>query len=112
MKTQQSQALDRTMLYVEKRQIKMSFKNVLQSIIASGSLPANVVGQFTCAQPSGAPEEGPCACPVEDKYNTGVGQVPNDAHASRRDKGTFTELKTSKGISIQGDKPSIGYVGS
>lgn len=102
-KTQWSQALDGTMLYLEKRQIKMSFKNMLWSNMASESLPANVAGQLACAQPSGAAEKGPRALPVEDRHNTGVGQVPYDACASRRDKGTFTEPETSKDIPTQGD---------
>ena len=57
----------------------------------------------------------PCPLLMEDRYNRGVGQIPEDIHASSKDKRVLIEQEARKDIPlhrpIQDKKLGTGCVG-
>lgn len=92
-KTQCSQVLDGTILYLHREKKKVSFNSGHWSPMASGSIPKADAGNL---HPScDAMEELP-PLPVGDRYNKGLGHLSNNTHTLGRTKQNSLGMKQGK----------------
>lgn len=105
--TQSSAGQNNTFTYLEKRQ-----QDQLQwwASVSQGQ-QVSPGDQMQGASPMGTPLvlpwKEPCSLLSEDRYNSGVGQVPCDANTFSRNKRALIESETRQDIPTQGDRVHI-----
>lgn len=105
-KTQYSQVLDETVLYLYTEERARSASGIEHDFpMASRSFLKADTGQLACTHPSSCAAKGPYPLPKGERFSSGVDQVPYNTILKQNKKVHF-KSETGNNISRQGDKSS------